>query len=135
MLANDSVTVTVGSIWLTEFDIAELEESTASSLPRGGSPRVITGHTTLLNGAVHILDYKPDAHRQADCPTRNLALALTRLSRPEAFRHQVRVVQRARVLRNFSAHLVRAVSSSKARWSSNPPTFPPTARSRLSVSH
>ena len=88
MLANDSVTVAVEiPIWLTEFDIAELEEEYGIELAArdGNGPRVITGHIDFLqvrNGAVHILDYKPDAHTNK--PIAQLAiyaLALTRLVR------------------------------------------------------
>ena len=86
MLANDSVTVaTEVPIWLTEADIAALERLHGIELtPRGGDkPRAITGHIDFLqvrNGAVHILDYKPDA--RTNNPIGQLAiyaLALTRL--------------------------------------------------------
>jgi len=88
MLANDSVTVAVEiPIWLTEFDIAELEDRYGIELAAraGGRPPVITGHIDFLqvrNGAVHILDYKPDA--RTNKPIAQLAiyaLALTRLAR------------------------------------------------------
>jgi len=67
MLANDSVTVAVEiPIWLREPDIATIEArwgiSLAPKTPR--DERVITGHIDFLqvrNGAVHLLDYKPDA--------------------------------------------------------------------------
>ncbi len=67
MLANDSVTVAIGvPIWLTETDIAALERKYGVELvPRDGNQdRAITGHIDFVqvrNGAVHILDYKPDA--------------------------------------------------------------------------
>ena len=86
MLANDSVTVAIEiPIWLTETDIAALERQHGVELaPRDGSkPRAITGHIDFLqvrNGAVHILDYKPDA--RTNKPIAQLAiyaLALTRL--------------------------------------------------------
>jgi hypothetical protein len=65
MLANDSVTVAVEvPIWLAEADIAALEAQHRMELvPKNGTPRSITGHIDFLqvrNGAVHILDYKPD---------------------------------------------------------------------------
>jgi hypothetical protein len=67
MLANDSVTLAVEiPIWLRESDIAAIEArwgiSLAAKVPRG--ERTITGHIDFLqvrNGAVHLLDYKPDA--------------------------------------------------------------------------
>jgi hypothetical protein len=67
MLANDSVTVAIENpIWLTEDDIGALERKYRIELARraGNAPRVITGHIDFLqvrNGAVQILDYKPDA--------------------------------------------------------------------------
>jgi transposase-like protein len=84
MLANDSVTVAIEiPIWLTEDDIAALERQHGIKLaPKTGTPRVITGHIDFLqvrNGAVHLLDYKPDA--ATNKPIAQLAiyaLALTR---------------------------------------------------------
>ena len=86
MLANDSVTVAIEiPIWLTETDIAALEKQHGIELaPQvGAAERTITGHIDFLqvrNGAVHILDYKPDA--RTNKPIAQLAiyaLALTRL--------------------------------------------------------
>jgi ATP-dependent exoDNAse (exonuclease V) beta subunit len=86
MLANDSVTVAIEiPIWLTEPDIAALERQHGIELaPRvGAAERTITGHIDFLqvrNGAVHVLDYKPDA--TTNKPIAQLAiyaLALTRL--------------------------------------------------------
>jgi ATP-dependent exoDNAse (exonuclease V) beta subunit len=86
MLANDSVTLAVEvPIWLTETDIAALEEQYGIALvpPVTGLDRVVTGHMDFLqvrNGAVHILDYRPDA--RTNKPIAQLAiyaLALTRL--------------------------------------------------------
>jgi ATP-dependent exoDNAse (exonuclease V) beta subunit len=86
MLANDSVTAAIEvPIWLTETDIADLEAQYGIELaPRvGAAERGITGHIDFVqvrNGAVHILDYKPDA--RTNKPIAQLAiyaLALTRL--------------------------------------------------------
>ena len=86
MLANDSVTVAVEiPIWLREPDIAALEATHGIELAarQDDRQRVITGHIDFLqvrNGAVHILDYKPDA--RTNKPIAQLAiyaLALTRL--------------------------------------------------------
>jgi transposase-like protein len=95
MLANDSVTIAVEiPIWLDEEDIAALEEKygieiipkelTDPSRPeRGHRPRFITGHIDFLqvrNGAIHILDYKPDARTNKPFAQLTIyALALTRL--------------------------------------------------------
>jgi hypothetical protein len=86
MLANDSVTVAVEiPIWLTAADIDALEvEYGISLLPEGDGSRVLTGHIDFLqvrNGAVHILDYKPDARTNKPIAQLMLyALALTRLA-------------------------------------------------------
>jgi transposase-like protein len=86
MLINDSVTVAIEiPIWLDESDIAALEKQHGTELaPRAGAAeRAITGHIDFLqvrNGAVHVLDYKPDA--RTNKPIAQLAiyaLALTRL--------------------------------------------------------
>jgi hypothetical protein len=95
MLANDSTTIAVEvPIWLVEDDIAALEETyRVAIMPKqpidparpaaGHRPRAITGHIDFLqarNGAIHILDYKPDA--RTNKPIAQLttyALALTRL--------------------------------------------------------
>jgi hypothetical protein len=80
MLANDSATLAVEvPIWLTDKDIGALEKKYGIEL----GMRTITGHADFLqvrNGAVHILDYKPDA--RTNKPIAQLAiyaLALTRL--------------------------------------------------------
>jgi transposase-like protein len=67
MLANDSVTLAVEiPVWLQENDIAAIERrwgiELLPTLP--GVQRVVTGHIDFIqvrNGAIHLLDYKPDA--------------------------------------------------------------------------
>jgi len=85
MLTNDSVTVAIEvPIWLTDDDIVALEQEHGVELEPhvGNAQRVITGHIDFLqvrNGALHILDYKPDA--RTNKPIAQLAiyaLALTR---------------------------------------------------------
>jgi transposase-like protein len=86
MLANDSVTVAVEiPIWLTPDDIDALEvEYGIALLPDDGPRRALTGHIDFIqvrNGAVHILDYKPDARTNKPIAQLTLyALALTRLA-------------------------------------------------------
>lgn len=85
MLVNDSTTLAVEvPIWLAPPEIAALErEHGMALLPPGSGATAITGHMDFLqvrNGAVHILDYKPDA--RTNKPIAQLmiyALALTRL--------------------------------------------------------
>jgi transposase-like protein len=95
MLANDSVTIAVEvPIWLCEDDIAALEDKYRITIlhrepldpqhpAAGHQPRHITGHIDFLqarNGAIHILDYKPDARTNKPVAQLTIyALALTRL--------------------------------------------------------
>jgi transposase-like protein len=95
MLANDSATLAVEvPIWLVEDDIAALEDMYGVAIvakepihaarpDRGHKPRFITGHIDFLqarNGAIHILDYKPDARTNKPIAQLSVyALALTRL--------------------------------------------------------
>lgn len=94
MLANDSTTIVVEvPIWLGEDDISALENKYGVTIiPKqpldpacpdaGHRPRVITGHIDFLqvrNGAIHILDYKPDARTNPIAQLTIYALALTRL--------------------------------------------------------
>jgi ATP-dependent exoDNAse (exonuclease V) beta subunit len=86
MLANDSVTLAVEiPVWLTENDIAAIEREYAIELaPKTTVSRVITGHMDFLqvrNGAVHILDYKPDARTNKPIAQLTIyALAISRLT-------------------------------------------------------
>jgi transposase-like protein len=87
MLANDSVTVAVEvPIWLTRPEITALERHHGIRLlPEDAPPdQTITGHIDFLqirNGAVHILDYKPDARTNRPFAQLTIyALALTRLA-------------------------------------------------------
>jgi len=95
MLANDSVTIAVEiPIWLREEDITALENRYGITIvpkepldpahpERGHKPRHITGHIDFLqarNGAIHILDYKPDARTNKPIAQLTIyALALTHL--------------------------------------------------------
>ena len=85
MLRNDSVTVAIEiPIWLDEADITALEWSTGSKLRRGWVRRERSSPGTLTfckcaTGAVHILDYKPDAPTNKPIAQLTIyALALTR---------------------------------------------------------
>jgi transposase-like protein len=85
MLANDSVTIAVEiPIWLTAADIEALEIEYGIRLQNGDGPQSLTGHIDFIqvrNGAVHILDYKPDARTNKPIAQLTLyALALTRLA-------------------------------------------------------
>ncbi len=84
MLANDSVTLAVEiPIWLAETGIEAIERRHSIELaPKSSPARVITDHIDFLqvrNGAVHILDYKPDAHINTPIAQLTIyALTLTR---------------------------------------------------------
>ena len=86
MLANDSVTVAVEvPILLTRADITALERHHGIRLLPEGAPddQTITGHIDFLqvrNGAVNILDHKPDARTDRPFAQLTIALALTRLA-------------------------------------------------------
>src|SRR5437016_4104839 len=96
MLANDSTTIAVEvPIWLTEDEIAALEREYSCRIvpkepldptnPKGAyKRRHVTGHIDFLqirNGAVHILDYKPDARTNKPIAQLTIyALALSRLT-------------------------------------------------------
>ena len=84
MLANDSTTVAVEvPVWLVQDDIAALEREHGIRLLSPDAESSITGHIDFLqvrNGAVHILDYKPDARTNKPIAQLTIyALALTRL--------------------------------------------------------
>ena len=83
MLANDSVTVAVEvPIWITAKELTALAAEYGVTLPVEGA--AITGHIDFLqvrNGAVHILDYKPDARTNRPIEQLTIyALALSRLA-------------------------------------------------------
>ena len=85
MLANDSTTIAVEvPVWLTQDDIAALEKQRGIRLLSADAEGSITGHIDLLqvrNGAVHILDYKPDARTNKPIAQLTIyALALAQLT-------------------------------------------------------
>ena len=109
MLANDSATVAIEiPIWLDEDDIAALEQQHGIQLTPhvGSADRTITGHIDFLqvrNGAVYILDYKPDAQKNKPIARDLRARPDAASTRSQTFRYQMRMVQRTRVLRDFPA--------------------------------
>jgi hypothetical protein len=85
MLANDSTTIAVEvPVWLAQDDIAALEREHGIRLLSADAESSITGHIDFLqvrNGAVHILDYKPDARTNKPIAQLTVyALALSRLT-------------------------------------------------------
>jgi len=85
MLANDSTTIAVEvPVWLSQADIAAIEREYGVRLFSGDAAASITGHIDFLqvrNGAVHILDYKPDARTNKPIAQLTVyALALARLT-------------------------------------------------------
>jgi hypothetical protein len=83
MLANDSVTLAVEvPIWLSSTDINEIEARYRIRLRAQDDIKPITGHIDFLqvrNGAVHILDYKPNA--RGDRPIAQLAIYALAISK------------------------------------------------------
>jgi hypothetical protein len=70
---------------VTESDITSIEREYGIELtPKTTAPRVITGHIDFIqvrNGAVHILDYKPDARTNRPIAQLTIyALAISRLT-------------------------------------------------------
>jgi ATP-dependent exoDNAse (exonuclease V) beta subunit len=117
MLANDSVTVAVEvPIWLTRPYIAALERHHGIRLLPEGAPtdQTITGHIDFLqvrNGAVYILDYKPDARTNRPFAQLTIyALALTRLAGLRLFDIKCAWFNQA-VLRILSAYRARPYES------------------------
>jgi ATP-dependent exoDNAse (exonuclease V) beta subunit len=85
MLANDSTTIAVEvPVWLTHNVIAALEAEQGIQLLDPDSRSSITGHIDFLqvrNGAVHVLDYKPNARTNKPIAQLTVyALALSRLT-------------------------------------------------------
>jgi hypothetical protein len=106
MLANDSVTVAIEvPIWLTERDITALEgEHRVELMPRqGATERVMTGHIDFLqvgNGALRILDYKPNACTNKPIRASSDLRSCTHAAHPgsEIVRREMHLVQRRGVL-------------------------------------
>jgi ATP-dependent exoDNAse (exonuclease V) beta subunit len=89
MLANDSTTIAVEvQVWLTQDDIAELDSESIRLLSEDAESS-INGHIDFIqvrNGAVHILDYKPDARTNKPIAQLTIyALALSRLTGVKLF--------------------------------------------------
>jgi len=70
-------------VWLATADITAIEAQHGIRSDSADTPAAITGHIDFLqvrNGAVHILDYKPDARTNKPIAQLTIyALALTRL--------------------------------------------------------
>lgn len=84
MLCNDSVTVaTEVPVYLLPEDIAHMESQLDFQIPVK-IEKVLTGHIDFIqlrNGAVHILDYKPNAAKERPIEQLTLyALAMSRLT-------------------------------------------------------
>ena len=88
MLANDSVTVAVEvPVYMDQMDIEHMQEELKFKIPLK-LDKVLTGHIDILqlrNGAVHILDYKPQGTKgkegsRAFTQLTLYALALSRLT-------------------------------------------------------
>ena len=96
MLANDSVTVaTEVPVYLKQFDLAHMQtqlgfkmfikkEGEYKEIAPADLPRLITGHIDFIqirNGAIHIMDYKPNAAKERPIEQLTLyALAMSRLT-------------------------------------------------------
>ena len=84
MLCNDSVTVACEvPVYLNEEDIEHMNRELDFTIPIQIN-KPLTGHIDILqirNGAIHILDYKPDAEKERPIEQLTLyAIALSRLT-------------------------------------------------------
>lgn len=86
MLANDSVTVAVEvPVYMDEMDVEHMQDELGFKIPLK-LDKVLTGHIDILqlrNGAVHILDYKPNSAKgkEGSAAFTQLALYALMLSR------------------------------------------------------
>jgi PD-(D/E)XK nuclease superfamily len=117
MLANDSTTIAVEiPVWLAQDDIAALETEHGIRLLSEDAESSITGHIDFLqvrNGAVHILDYKPDARTNKPIAQLTIyALALSRLTGIKLF--DIKCADRSRHVATHRDKL-RPVATSRVR--------------------
>jgi transposase-like protein len=120
ILANDSTTVAVEiPVWLAQDDIATLETEHGIRLLSEDAESSITGHIDFLqvrNGAVHILDYKPDARTNKPIAQFTIyALALSRLAGIKLFALSALGSTRTNTANFSPAHFFRADSGTARR--------------------
>lgn len=85
MLSNDSTTLAVEApVWMSPEDVAAIQRQYGIVLVPDPIETAITGHIDFLqirNGAVYILDYKPDARTNRPIAQLTIyALALSQLT-------------------------------------------------------
>jgi hypothetical protein len=113
MLANDSVTVAVEvPIYLIPEDIEHLQQRLGFQIPLQ-LDHPLTGHVDFLqirNGAVHILDYKPDAPTNRPIEQLTLyALALSRLTGLKLFDFKCAWFNQDHYYEFFPLHVVHKI--------------------------
>jgi ATP-dependent exoDNAse (exonuclease V) beta subunit len=115
MLANDSVTVaTEVPIYLLPEDVQHLQKRLGFAIPLT-LEHPLTGHIDFLqirNGAIHILDYKPDAETNKPIEQLTLyALALSRLTGLRLFDFKCAWFNQNHYYEFFPLHVVHKLSS------------------------
>lgn len=110
MLANDSVTVaTEVPIYLLPEDVKHMESKLKFEIPVK-IDKVLTGHIDLIqlrNGAIHILDYKPNASKTKPIEQLTLyALAMSRLTGLRLFNFKCAWFDEKQYFEFFPLHVV-----------------------------
>lgn len=134
MLANDSVTVaTEVPVFLDQDDLHHMRRELEFDIPLTFD-NVMTGYIDILqvrNGAVHILDYKPDAAKQKPVDQLTVyALALSRLTGLRLYNIKCAWFDHKVYYEFFPLHVVYKKKAKKARGRKHTPA-PPSAEGRL----
>lgn len=124
MLANDSVTVaTEVPVYLDDEDLRHLKEDLKFEIPLTVD-RYLTGHIDLIqvrNGAVHILDYKPNAKKEnAVTQLMIYALALSRLTGLRLYEFRCAWFDDRTYYEFFPLHVVYKKQKRRRRTMQNP---------------
>jgi len=119
MLCNDSVTVaTEVPVYLLPEDIEHMESQLDFQIPIK-IEKVLTGHIDLIqlrNGAVHILDYKPNAAKERPIEQLTLyALAMSRLTGLRLFDFKCAWFDEKNYFEFFPLHVVYKLRQRQAR--------------------
>ena len=122
MLANDSVTLaTEVPVWISPAMIAQIEREYRTRLLPEGQRRSLTGHVDFLqvrNGAVHILDYKPDARTNQPIAQLTIyALAISKLAGIRLFDIKCAWFNEEEYCEFFPRTLLARGKDSHERWS------------------
>jgi transposase-like protein len=126
-LCNDSVTVaTEVPVYLLPEDIEHMESQLNFKIPVK-IERVLTGHIDLIqlrNGAVHILDYKPNAAKERPIEQLTLyALAMSRLTGLRLYDFKCAWFDEKNYFEFFPLHVVYKLKDRQMRVPKNQPSL------------